>query len=243
MATISNGSNEVTPPGPPTENGPTLTRGDVAAILGCSISSVRRLEGDILHPVLDADGVHRFFLLEVLQVQKTRSARAVGATQEGMRDSRAFEVFDAGGGIRDVVTQVRIPVDLAERLYEAWRRAGARDVVVTPQIRAQLESYLGTITDVRDLVQRAREQAAANEYLHSERGAMVVRIDEIAIVIGFLVARIPALADALPDLREKLGSEASETLDRAVQHATKARRSSVDVADAAATAPSPDGSK
>lgn len=37
-----------------------LTRADAAALLHCSISSVRRLEGDVLHPIVGADGVHRF---------------------------------------------------------------------------------------------------------------------------------------------------------------------------------------
>src|SRR5829696_9127484 len=43
----------------------TLTRADVAARLGVSTSTVRRYEGDLLHPKKGADGVNRFEPAEV----------------------------------------------------------------------------------------------------------------------------------------------------------------------------------
>lgn len=234
MATINDGSNKVRPPGPPTENDTMLTRSDVASIFGCSLSSVRRMEGEVLHPTLDAKGVHCFSLLEVLQVQKKRSAQVGGATKDGDRDARAFEVFNAGGEIRDVVAQLRVTADLAERLYNQWRRAGAHDVVVTPQIKAELVRYLGAFRDARELVQRSREQSAENDRLHSDCDAIGNRMSGVAVAIGLLAVRIPALADALPDIRVKLGSEASEALECAMA----AWRSSANVPNTAANAAS-----
>ena len=240
MATTSDGSSDVTAPPPPTENEAILTRGAVANIFGCSLSSVRRMEGEVLHPTLDADGVHRFSLLEVLQVQKQRSAKVGGATKDGERDARAFDIFCAGGGIRDVVVRLRIAADLGERLYDQWRRAGAHDVVVTPPIRAELVSQLGAFGDACELVQRAREQSSENERVNGDRDAIRNRLCDVAAEIGLIAARIPALADALPDLRARLGNDASESLERALEYATKARPSSANVPDTAADGASPE---
>ena len=52
-----------------------LTRAEAAALLHCSISSVRRLEGDVLHPIVGANGVHRFDPAELARVASCCVAR------------------------------------------------------------------------------------------------------------------------------------------------------------------------
>jgi len=63
--------------GPAAPNLGLLTRADVAALLRCSISSVRRLEGDALHPIVGPDGVHGFDPAEAARVGGQRTARLV----------------------------------------------------------------------------------------------------------------------------------------------------------------------
>jgi hypothetical protein len=89
-----------------------LTRADVAAILRCSISSVRRLEGDALYPIVGPDGAHRFDPAEVARVAGQRTARLVEGSKEGERDARVFAALEEGKGLREIVTTLRLPADL-----------------------------------------------------------------------------------------------------------------------------------
>lgn len=115
-------SRNVIDPQLPSSGGPaTLTRSDVAKALRCSISTVRRLEGVELHPTEDADGVHRFDPLEVIHLVNDRSARAVDPSKEGERDARVFEMMDAGKGVREIVTTLRLPVEVVLKLSDQWR--------------------------------------------------------------------------------------------------------------------------
>jgi hypothetical protein len=52
-----------------------LTRAQVAARLGKSIATVRRMEGTALHPRKDANGVHRFCPMEVTAVARAPRTR------------------------------------------------------------------------------------------------------------------------------------------------------------------------
>jgi hypothetical protein len=64
-----------------------LTRSQVARRLGRSVATVRRLEGSILHPHIDGDGVHRFDESEVRQVARSRERVAASHAREPMGDS------------------------------------------------------------------------------------------------------------------------------------------------------------
>jgi hypothetical protein len=91
-----------------------LTRADAAALLHCSISSVRRLEGDVPHPIVGADGVHRFDPTELARVASHRSSRSADGSKEGERDARVFESLEEGKGLRN-----RSEVALLKRLARA----------------------------------------------------------------------------------------------------------------------------
>jgi hypothetical protein len=84
----------------PPPNSTLLTRAEAAALLRCSISSIRRLEGSTLHPVVGPHGVHLFDPAELVRVASERSSSAVDASKEGERDARVFEALDEGTGLR-----------------------------------------------------------------------------------------------------------------------------------------------
>lgn len=94
-----------------------LTRADAAALLRCSISSIRRLEGDVLHPIVGADGVHRFDPAELARVASRCSSRSADGSKEGERDARVFEALEEGKGLREIVTTLRLSADLVSRLH------------------------------------------------------------------------------------------------------------------------------
>ena len=107
--------------------GHTLTRAQVAARLGISTSSVRRLEGIELHPVQDARGVWRFDSAEVARVppraRQQESLRARGPREVptgGEIAARIFRLFDAGRELSEIVIATRQPPSTVRWLYREW---------------------------------------------------------------------------------------------------------------------------
>src|SRR5262245_54162504 len=89
------------------------TRAEAAALLRCSISTVRRLEGNTLHPIVGPDGVHLFDPGELVWVAIDRLSSTVEVSKEGERDAQVFEALDEGQELREIVTTMRLPVDVA----------------------------------------------------------------------------------------------------------------------------------
>jgi len=135
-----------------------LTRGRVAALLGVSTSSVRRMEGRHLHPTTGPDGVRLFDAAEVEAVARTRARRGAreGGRLQAMPDgerragdadgetaARAFGLFADGRSPADVVIDLRLPPARAAELHEQWRRLSAPHAVLAPEDRARLEARTG----------------------------------------------------------------------------------------------------
>jgi hypothetical protein len=127
----------------PSSSAALLTRAEAAALLRCSISSIRRLEGSTLHPVVGPHGVHLFDPAELVRVASERSSSAVDASKEGERDARVFEALDEGTGLREIVTTLRLPVDIATKLHASWLKMGdGRDMILSGERIAQLRAAL-----------------------------------------------------------------------------------------------------
>jgi hypothetical protein len=85
-----------------------LTRAQVARRLGKSIATVRRMEGVLLHPECDSNGVHQF---DADDVDSIRSSRAP-STARHMAASATPRGGDSAGrsdarGLRDAAILVR----------------------------------------------------------------------------------------------------------------------------------------
>lgn len=197
-----------------------LTRTDVARILAVSPASVRRMEDKELHPTRDADGVHIFNMAEVTRVAQERSRRAVDPTKEGERDARAFELLDAGHDIRHLVTTLRISVDVAKRIVSAWLEVGQRDVVVPRACKPEIEQCLGRFRNADELIQRARAAANESEHAYEEFHQAQTRLSNLVAFIGELAARSAALAEVVPEVRERLDGELAQVLDCAFKAGT-----------------------
>ena len=117
-----------------------LTRAQVARALGVGVSTVRRLEGRVLHPVVGIDGIHRFDPREVEEHQASSGAAPRAAAKpprersrkgsadpgvEGKRHARAFRLFEAGRSHAEVVIEAALPSHIVRQLHEEWR-AGYR---------------------------------------------------------------------------------------------------------------------
>jgi AcrR family transcriptional regulator len=109
-----------------------VTRAQVAARLGVSISTVRRYEGSRLHPKVGDDDVHLFDPKEVaaLAVELTneprtarrRNANATIAPAHSRDEIAAlvFERLEQRQSLAEIVIGVRIEPDTVRALFEQW---------------------------------------------------------------------------------------------------------------------------
>lgn len=114
-----------------------LTRADVAARLGVSTSTVRRYEGDLLHPKKGADGVNRFDPAEVAALvmkllgQKPPKAKSKEARTDKPRTpvrtpgdvaAEVFERLEQRQSLAEIVIGARVAPDLVRELHREWQR-------------------------------------------------------------------------------------------------------------------------
>lgn len=109
-----------------------LTRHDVAKRLGVSISTVRRLEGERLHPLIDGKGVRRFKASDVERLAKELEAeqrsprnaqQAVVRAAEMSKGELAalvFERLEQRHSLSEIVIALRVPPEDVRELYHTW---------------------------------------------------------------------------------------------------------------------------
>ena len=110
----------------------TLTRDDVAKRLGVSVSTVRRLEGSKLHPLVTANGVRRFKPDDVERLAaalaanqntpRTADKAAVRAPElpKGELAALVFERLEQRNSLAEIVIALRVPPEEVRELYHAW---------------------------------------------------------------------------------------------------------------------------
>jgi len=109
-----------------------LTRDDVAKRLDVSISTVRRLEGTRLHPLIDDKGVRRFKASDVERLAKELVAEQSSprnAQQAVMRAAEmpkgelaalVFERLEQRHSLSEIVIALRVPPEDVRELYHSW---------------------------------------------------------------------------------------------------------------------------
>jgi hypothetical protein len=229
MSTDSKGSREdkkllgAASPGPAL-----LTRAEAAALLRCSISSVRRFEDDALHPIVGPDGVHRFDPAEIARLASSRSPLPVHGSKEGERDARVFEAFEEGKGLREIVTTLRLPVDLVSNLHDSWQKMGSnQDMILSSERLAQLRSALGF--DVKrpvDLVDEVQWLTEQRNTLETERNKLDNHLGDLMSAIGAVAVQVPDLARALAELSKLLDADLARRLDTVLTYFANERPNS-----------------
>jgi DNA-binding transcriptional MerR regulator len=93
-----------------------LTRTQVARQLGVSITTVHRLrQKGYLHPQQDVDGIQRYDLFEVVRVGGIRGL--THKRTEGETTSLAFQMFERGSELAEVVITLQLSTDEVRQLY------------------------------------------------------------------------------------------------------------------------------
>jgi hypothetical protein len=104
-------------------SGRMLKRREAVAILGTSVSTLRRLErSGVLPPVVDGNGVRLHSEQRILEykIQCTSARDRSHSSFDGVLASAAFEQFDAGASTVEIVKQFKVEPHVARDLYREW---------------------------------------------------------------------------------------------------------------------------
>lgn len=97
-----------------------LTRSQVAHQLGIGVTAVHRLRvhGD-LHPQRDKAGVWRYDPADVIRAAAKRGIK--GQRTEGETAAVAFQMFELGAGLREVVMALNLTPEQVRGLYSDFK--------------------------------------------------------------------------------------------------------------------------
>jgi hypothetical protein len=102
-------------------NGKLIGRAQAARLLGVSKSTLRRMEGEALTPVVGPKNVRLFHEEQIQSMVVTRRSEIRASTRvTGEIAATVFELFDESMHPVDVVKRLRLEPDLIEGLYQRW---------------------------------------------------------------------------------------------------------------------------
>jgi transcriptional regulator with XRE-family HTH domain len=157
----------VAPAAPARGPGRRLTRRQVAQRLGLSLSTVRRMEGGELKPIIDERGVRYFEATEIqavfVRVRRTRKPERERA--DGTLAAAAFELFQRGADVVAVVKELREAPEKIETLLGHWKRLRGA-VLLDVKSLASIESDLNAdaLTDENALLSAVAEFKKRNAH-------------------------------------------------------------------------------
>jgi hypothetical protein len=108
-----------------------LTRKQVADRIGCSVATVRRYEGTLLHPHIDEDGTRRFDPKEVTALAASRAnealdrgairnAKVADVRTRGELAALVFERFEQRYSHAEIVIGLRVEPEVVAELFDQW---------------------------------------------------------------------------------------------------------------------------
>jgi hypothetical protein len=126
-----------------------LTRRQVAALLGVSETEVKARDNEAFHPTKGADGSWRYPPEEVAAVLRGLVVADSGAEPPGAVCAAAFELFEAGKKLPEVVIALKQPPALVRSLRSEYDVMAA-SLTITPASVAHMAQALRT--PIRDEV-------------------------------------------------------------------------------------------
>lgn len=136
-----------------------LTRVEVVDLLDVTVSLLIRLEEKgVLHPrktpAKAPTGPREIIVYSPKELAANADhLRRKAIASAGEQSARAFEAFEAGRNVREVVVDLRVTGARAQKLYEEWQDSGGSELVITDVAKADLVRLVGPFEGVADLVE------------------------------------------------------------------------------------------
>ncbi len=168
MVSVGASSVRVTKPKPQKDLSGWLDRKQTSDLLGVSLQTVANLERrGKLTPRQDwrtyVNGArHQVAVYDPMEVANARSGIASAIRTPGEMTARAFEMFEEGRTIIDVVIALRETHPVIEDLRLRWNESGGEARVISPVAWAHLEKIFGSFKTVAELVARIDARVAAS---------------------------------------------------------------------------------
>lgn len=152
-----------------TEVGPDLstwlTRVQVTDLIGVSVQTLKAWEArGLLHPRMrpgtrEERGrmVYVYDPHEVAAIPETMRKRAATRDNPDELAAVAFDMFERGCRLSDIVRKLRKRPEEIERLHEQWLTLGGADTVINEAAHAELARFVGPFTSVPELVERVKD--------------------------------------------------------------------------------------
>lgn len=143
-----------------------LTAAEVSDACNCSLQTITIYKRrDLLHPRKASrklpDGTTRIVdVFDPRELPKLPRNRGSSIVSPGELAARAFEMFDNGRELKDVVVELRAEPSQVSTLYDQWMDLGGSEMVISRAAREELGKLVGPFVGVADLVQRVADLVA-----------------------------------------------------------------------------------
>jgi hypothetical protein len=113
----------------------------------------------LLHPqrAIRGQTLHEYVVYDPDELARLpqRYRKAV-QNEPGEQNARAFEMFDQGKSVREVVITLREVTPKIVELHEQWLDAGGTALVISPAAHAELAKHVGPFGSVAELCERMK---------------------------------------------------------------------------------------
>jgi len=162
---------------------------DASDLLRVSENTIRTwARRGYLHPQLARrarlDGaVHEVEVFDPKELAVVAARRRVPMTAGGPGEvaASAFEMFDGGTSLREVVIQLRQTPQLVAELHDQWLEFGGARLVVGAAAKVELVRLVGEFDDIAGLVDRVSSALACRIEVSVEDGTPLARASDAVV--------------------------------------------------------------
>jgi len=174
-----------------------LTCAQASDLLGASENTIRKwARSNMLHPsrairVQPSGASREVEVFDPGELAKMGSRRRIASVPNdpGELAARAFELFDEGKALRDVVVILRETPWKITELHEQWTDLGGAKLVINQAAQAELQRFVGSFDDVADLVARVRDSLGEAILVDATEGTALERATDAEVeraIVGVL---------------------------------------------------------
>jgi len=122
--------------------------------------------------------------------------------------------------MREIVTSLRLPVELVRKLHEAWVKMGSKgDMALSSEELTKIGSALGfNVKRPADIVHGAQWLAEERAALQDERNNTDSQLTDLLCALSKAAVHNPEVVKVLPDIRKAVDPDVANRLDMTLKY-------------------------